>query len=61
MPKVTATPNSNSRPNRIRTPHTHDIKPESDYQKGAQNEVGHDIRRSRQNAIDFQKHKAKEE
>lgn len=34
--------------------HSHDVKPESDYKKGAQNEVGQDMRRSRQKAIQFQ-------
>lgn len=34
--------------------HSHDVKPESEYTKGAQNEVGQDMRRSRQKAIQFQ-------
>jgi len=35
--------------------HSHDVKPESEYSRGAQNEVGQDMRRSRQKAIEFQK------
>lgn len=58
MAKVTNTPNKNDRENQGRTPHNFGIKPESDYTKGAKDEVGQDIRKSRQKAIDFQKEKA---
>ncbi len=61
MAKVTNTPNKNERSNQSRTPHNFGIKPESDYTKGAKDEVGQDIRKSRQKAIDFQKKKAIEE
>ncbi len=58
MAKQTNTPNQNDRPNQNKTPHSFDIKPESDYKKGAKDEVGQDIRKSRQKAIDFQNEKA---
>ena len=60
MAKVTNTPNRNDRPNKNKKPHVFDIKPESDYKKGAHDEVGEDIRKSRQQAIDFQENEAEE-
>lgn len=58
MAKVTNTPNKNDRPNKNKNPHSFDVKPESDYKKGAHDEVGQDIRKSRQKAVEFQKNKA---
>ena len=58
MAKTTNTPNKNDRQNKTKNLHSFDIKPEKEYTKGAHNEVGEDVRKSRQKAIDFQKNEA---
>ncbi len=58
MAKTSNTPNKSERPNQNKTPHNFGIKPESDYTKGAHDEVGQDVRKSRQKAIKFQKEQA---